>query len=110
MGSRRLEEKTGLVTGAGGGIGRATALRLAKEGSDVVVLDVRADAAEKVAAEVGEVGGQSLGLTCDVGDESSMQAAVSAALQRFGRLNTVVACAGIALDGATDALSLAEWE
>jgi NAD(P)-dependent dehydrogenase (short-subunit alcohol dehydrogenase family) len=110
MDSQRQAEKTALVTGAGGGIGRSTALRLAKEGSDVVVLDVRADAAEKVAAEVAEAGGQSLGLRCDVGDESSVEAAVSAAVQRFGRLNTIVACAGIALDGATDALSLAEWE
>src|SRR2546423_15673605 len=106
MNARRLGEKTALVTGAGGGIGRAAALRLAKEGSDVVVLDVRVDAAEKVAAEVAEAGGQSLGLSCDVGDEPSIEAAVSEAVQRFGRLNTVVACAGIALDGATDALSL----
>jgi NAD(P)-dependent dehydrogenase (short-subunit alcohol dehydrogenase family) len=110
MDSGRLVEKTALVTGAGGGIGRATALRLAKEGSDVVVLDVRAEAAEKTAAELAGAGGRSLGLSCDVGDESSLQAAVEAAVQRFGRLDTVVACAGIALDGATDALSLAEWE
>jgi NAD(P)-dependent dehydrogenase (short-subunit alcohol dehydrogenase family) len=85
-------------------------MRLADEGAATVLLDIRQDAAEKVAAEVAERGGLSRGLRCDVGDESSLASAVTAALDAFGRLDTGVTCAGIALDGTTDSLPLEEWE
>jgi NAD(P)-dependent dehydrogenase (short-subunit alcohol dehydrogenase family) len=105
----RFDGRRALITGAGSGIGRATARRLASEGAGVAALDVRADAAERIAGEVAELGADGIGLTCDVGDELSVMAAVSAAAERFGGLDTVVACAGISLDGATDSVTLDEW-
>lgn len=105
----RLAGKVALVTGAGGrrGIGRATALRLAAEGADVAVLDIpwpteqrsedeRSDwqGVASVAAEVQALGRAALALQADVAVESQVQAAVAQTLQRFGRLDILVANAG----------------
>jgi meso-butanediol dehydrogenase / (S,S)-butanediol dehydrogenase / diacetyl reductase len=88
---RRYEGRVALVTAAAQGIGRATALRLASEGAAVAVTDVRRDGAEAVA---GEIDGEAIGLECDVTSTSSVQAAVAATVERFGRLDLVVNNAG----------------
>jgi NAD(P)-dependent dehydrogenase (short-subunit alcohol dehydrogenase family) len=105
MAARRV-----LITGAASGIGAACARRFAAHGAAVAALDVRADAAEQLAAELRESGAQALGVACDVTSETSVTAAVAAAADALGGLDAVVACAGIARAAETDQLTLAEWE
>ncbi|MDB5886244.1 MAG: short-chain dehydrogenase/reductase [Polaromonas sp.] len=81
-----------IVTGAAAGIGWATAQRLAADGLRVALLDLRTDAAQARAAELGSI---HLGLGCDVTSEESVEAAVAAVLERFGCIDALVNNAGI---------------
>lgn len=101
------------MTGAGSGIGRATAIQLACEGAAVLALDVRADAAEQTATTINEQGGHALALAADVGDESALRAEIERGVTGpggLGGLDTVVVCAGIVAAGATHELDLSTWE
>ena len=89
-----LQGQVGLVTGGGGGIGRAIAQRLAQEGMAVAVLDRDAAAAQAVAAELGGVA-----LEADVTVPDQVQAAVNAAFARFGKIDLLVNNAGICWTG-----------
>ncbi len=85
----RLGGKAIIVVGAGTGIGAATVRRLAEEGARVAACDINMPAAEAVAAEVNGLGGQAMAVSIDVADEQSVQSAVAAAVDRFGRLDGV---------------------
>lgn len=87
--------KVALVTGAGSGIGKATALALARYGASVGVLSRTADEVETVAREIRSLGGAALALAADVADEASMRVAVEQLVGAFGRLDVVVANAGV---------------
>ena len=103
--------KVALVTGAGSGIGKATALALARYGASVGVLSRNADEAAAVATEIRRQGGAALALPADVADEASMRAAVEQLASAFGGLHIVVANAGV--NGAwapIDDLAPAEWD
>ena len=93
-----LQGKVALVTGAARGIGFGTAKALGSRGAKVVILDLDQAGAERAAAEVDP---SALGLAADVTDRAAMQRAVSTIVERFGRLDVVVANAGIASRGAT---------
>src|SRR2546427_10665482 len=80
----RFTGKVAVVTGAGSGIGRATALRLASEGAAVACLDVAQDAAAKTAAQASEEGGQGRAFPCDVSDPGSGRASVDALVRGLG--------------------------
>jgi NAD(P)-dependent dehydrogenase (short-subunit alcohol dehydrogenase family) len=99
-GEGRIQGKRALVTGAGAGIGRAAALRFAREGARVGVLDVDGGAAERVLAEIGEAGGQGLALPADVAVEAQVAAAVKQVIAAWGGLDVVVANAAVELFGA----------
>ena len=73
----RFEGKAALVTGGGGGIGSAIAMRLAEEGAAVGVLDRRGDAAKAVAAQVEAAGGRALALTAEITDPDSVAATLA---------------------------------
>jgi 2-hydroxycyclohexanecarboxyl-CoA dehydrogenase len=75
---RGLESKTAIVTGAGSGIGRAIALRLAAEGVTVGVFDIRGDAAAETVAAIDAAGGKAIPATCDITDYAAVVAAVAA--------------------------------
>jgi len=83
----RLHGKLALVTGAGGGIGGACALALAREGAAVAVADINLDAARRTVALIQQAGGQAVALQADLGDEASVAALVDAAAEALGGLD-----------------------
>jgi NAD(P)-dependent dehydrogenase (short-subunit alcohol dehydrogenase family) len=91
----RLAGKRAIVTGAGSGIGRASALRFAAEGARVLAVDRSADAVEETAAMVRAEGGEAIAMAADAGDEPSVKACVARALEAFGGLEVVYANAGV---------------
>jgi len=93
------------ATGAGSGIAAATARRFAAEGGRVAVVDLDLERAEQVAAELPDA----IGLAGDVADEASVEAAVGAARERFGRIDCVLNAAGHAEFGPIEEWSLARW-
>lgn len=103
--------KIALVTGAGSGIGKATALAFARHGASVGVLSRNPDEVEAVATEIRRQGGEALALPADVADEASMRAAVEQLSTVFGGLHIVVANAGInGVWAPIDDLTPAEWD
>ena len=87
--------KVALVTGAGSGIGKATALRLAAEGCAIGVLTHTAEDADRLAEEIRVSGGTALALAADVSDEDAMKGAVADLVREHGRLDYLFANAGI---------------
>ena len=92
----RLMDKVAVITGGALGIGRATARLFASEGAAVVLGDIDAVVGEKVAREITENGGKATALAVDVGDGGQVTAFVDKAVAHFGRLDVMVANAGIA--------------
>ncbi len=103
--------KVALVTGAGSGIGKATALALARHGAGVGVLSRTAEEVEEVAKEIRALGGEALALAADIADEASMRAAVDRLADTLGSLSIVVANAGVnGVWAPIDDLTPAEWD
>ena len=94
----RLAERVAIITGAAQGIGRAYALRFAREGARVVLGDVREEAAQAVAEECRATGGQAVAVRVDVADEASTRALAAATVERFGRIDVLVNNAAIYYD------------
>src|SRR5262245_9653471 len=91
----RFAGKIAIVTGGGGEIGRATALRLAREGATAVIVDCDSDQAEKVAAEIAEGGGQAWAFQTDVADRNQVEAMARLVFDRHGRIDVLCNIAGI---------------
>ena len=83
----RLKDKVACITGAGSGIGRASALRFAREGAKVLVTDLRGDTAAAVVGEIEAAGGTAEALAVDVGVEDQLAAMIDRTLTRFGRID-----------------------
>ncbi|MDE1157324.1 MAG: SDR family NAD(P)-dependent oxidoreductase [Neorhizobium sp.] len=106
-----LQSNVALVTGAGSGIGRAAALRLAAEGAAVGVLGHTRSELEKTVSDIREAGGAAIVLEADVADARAMQNAVDRLVTTFGGLDVVVANAGInGVWAPIDDLKPAEWD
>lgn len=91
----KLEGRVAVVTGAGQGIGRAVALRYAQEGAKVAVVDINADAVKAVAGEIVAAGGTAIGVACDVGQRSEVDAAAAQVSGELGMIDVLVSNAGI---------------
>jgi NAD(P)-dependent dehydrogenase (short-subunit alcohol dehydrogenase family) len=109
-----LAGKRAVVTGAGSGIGRETALVCAREGAFVGVLDVDVAAGRETASAVAAAGGsEALVLEADLRDESAVGEAVARAAEAWGGLDVVIGCAGVQLageDDRADRLALEVWQ
>jgi NAD(P)-dependent dehydrogenase (short-subunit alcohol dehydrogenase family) len=88
-------KKTAFVTGAGSGIGRATATAFAQAGHAVALIDRAADAGQSAADELAAAGHDALFIACDVTDDAAVEQAVAQTMQRFGRLDAAFNAAGI---------------
>lgn len=106
----RIEGKRCLVTGGAGGIGRATALRLAEAGGRVVVADLNGEAAEEVAAQVRSAGGEAIAVGVDVSDEAQVRALVERCVAELGGLDVVFNNAGIIRRSTAVELEVADWD
>src|SRR6516225_3002564 len=91
----RLKDKSALITGAASGIGKAIALRFAREGARVAIADLKKEAAEATAREIRAGKGIALGLAVDVTDEKAVNEGVAIVAAEFGGVDILVSNAGI---------------
>jgi len=109
--NRNVTGRVAFVTGAGSGIGRATALAFAREGANVVFADVSEQNIRDTARLIGELGGRALAVTCDVTRAEEVKAALDKTIETFGRLDFAFNNAGVEQRMAPAAeLEEAEWD
>ena len=106
----RLESKTALVTGAGGGLGGAIARRFASEGASVLCSDLDLAKAEKTVADIQAKGGAAAAMRADVSVSADCEAQVAETVARFGRIDIAVNNAGVAMHKLALDMTEAEWE
>ncbi|MCC6868663.1 MAG: 3-oxoacyl-ACP reductase FabG [Burkholderiales bacterium] len=94
----RLESKVSIITGAGQGIGQATALKFAKEGAKVAVCDINMEKVAETVRLLKEMGGEAIGFKVDVTDKDSIAAMIQGVMAKWGRIDTLVNNAGIVQD------------
>lgn len=106
----RLKNKVALITGAGSGIGRATALRLSEEGARIVAVDRNAESGQATVARIHAQQGEALFVQADVSQEADAQRMVAAALQRYGRLDILFNNAAIQVFGTIPETATSDWD
>lgn len=105
----RLKDRVAVITGAGSGIGRASALELAREGAKVVVADINAAGAEETVKLIAASGGQAVAVPTDVADPASVQHLVHATLQAYSDVHVVFSNAAIQVNKTVEDTSVEEW-
>ena len=109
MNMKRFISQTVIVTGAARGIGNACAIRFAQEGAHVACLDVRDELNAATATECRESGVDAMALHCDVVEPGDVKAAIKATMDRWGRVDVLVAAAGIYSGSPLPEVSLEQW-
>ena len=107
---QRFQDKVVMVTGAGSGIGRASAQRIASEGGKVFCVDLNEEAVNAAVTEITEAGGEATPQVCNVGDEASVAACVQACIDTYGSLYALVNMAGILRFDDTEQLQTDHWQ
>jgi 3-hydroxybutyrate dehydrogenase len=110
MTEKRLKDKVAVVTGAASGLGLEIARTFAGAGAKVVVADLDGAGAANAADKINRSGGQAVGITMDVTDESQVEAAMDQSVANLGRLDILVSNAGIQIVAPLEELSYAEWK
>lgn len=106
----RLENKIGLVTAAGSGMGRAGAIRFAKEGAAVGVVDIDQSAVDSAVAEIEAAGGRALGIACDLRDDDNARRIVKETANKFGGLDFVWNHVGHPGPASVEGIDMADYE
>ena len=106
----RLAGKVALITGGAGGIGAATARLFVEEGASVAIVDPAADAVASATADIDASGQRVLGIVADLSQEAEAERVVRETVQRFGRLDSLVAAAGVRLYGPITEATPASWQ
>ena len=106
----RLEGKVAFISGGSRGMGAEEAQLFAKEGAKVVIGDVLEDEGQRLAAQIGEAGGEALFVALDVTSEEQWQAAVAATVAQFGKLDILVNNAGISDHGTIETTTAEAWD
>jgi NAD(P)-dependent dehydrogenase (short-subunit alcohol dehydrogenase family) len=106
---RSLEHGVAVVTGAGSGIGRATAVALAQRGCAVVIADINADRATAVAEDLGITGCRVVGARCDVTNDDDVAALYKTTMSNFGQVDIVMSNVGVIAKGLPLEIPLAAW-
>jgi len=105
-----LKDRVVLITGAGMGIGRETALTFAREGARVGIVDINGEDAENTAAAIREAGGEAIASRCDLTNEQSVRESVAAILARYGQIDVLVNNAGISRDVTLLKMAESDWD
>jgi NAD(P)-dependent dehydrogenase (short-subunit alcohol dehydrogenase family) len=107
---KRFENQVAVITGAANGIGKACAERFAQEGANVVCLDMAESLNKAVAEACRQFGVEALAIQCDVTDKENIQAVVDTILEKWGRIDVLVASAGIYTGSPLAEVSLPQWQ
>ena len=105
-----LAGKAAVVTGAGSGIGAASALRFAAEGARVLVADIREHKAEQTVADITDQGGTAVACQVDVASDESVRAMIAACIEHFERVDVLFNNAGTLRPGTAEELAVADWD
>ncbi|WP_130482006.1 beta-ketoacyl-ACP reductase [Sphaerotilus mobilis] len=106
----RLQNKVSIITGAAQGIGLATALKFAREGAIVVIVDMKPEAVEAAVAQCLALGAQAVGHAVNVTDRAAVDALVASVRERFGRIDVLVNNAGITRDARLQKMTLEQFD
>ena len=109
MKEQSLQGKVALVTGAGSGLGEATAVAFARAGCAVACVDIHSQAAQRVSQNLVQYEVGSLALTCDVSNAEQVSSAVQMVSEHFGRLDIIVNCAAIDHTLSVDEMTIEQW-
>ena len=110
FGKFNLAGKVAIVTGGGGGLGKAMAVGLAQHGADVVITSRTLSKLEPVAKEIEALGRKSAAVVSDVTDENSVQAMVDEVMNRFSHIDILVNAAGMIIRAQSESISIADWK
>jgi len=106
----KLEGKIAILTGAGAGIGRATAIEFAKEGAKVVIADIDADAGQRVEKQICELGGEAKFVATDVSKPEDVQKMVDQTIKHFGAIHVLFSNAAVSIGDTVENTTLEEWK
>jgi 3-oxoacyl-(acyl-carrier-protein) reductase len=106
----RLKDKTAIVTGAGRGIGKGIALKLAREGASVIVSDIDINNAKEAVAEIEAFGGKAIGVQGNIASREDVERMFKDAVEKFGTVDILVCNAGINRDGMLHKLGQEQWD
>ncbi|HLL51620.1 MAG TPA: SDR family oxidoreductase [Thermomicrobiales bacterium] len=110
MTEQQRAQKVALVTGAGSGLGEATALRLARDGVCIACIDLDEERAGRTAAAIDASGSNAIGIGCDVSDETAVESAIERILQTWDHVDIAVNCAGVDYVLGVDEMTVAQWD
>jgi NAD(P)-dependent dehydrogenase (short-subunit alcohol dehydrogenase family) len=105
-----LENRVAVITGSANGMGKAMALRFAREGCDIAVVDLQLDSANKVVEEIKSGGGKAIAIRADISKSKEIKSMIEASIQTFGKIDILVNNAGAAGGGSLEASDEDEWD